>query len=423
MKILVLGSGGREHALAWKIKQSPACETVYLYPGNAGTQKAGFVSLNSPSHSAADLTSSAREAGVELIVIGPELYLEQGYSDHFREHGFWVVGASQSAARLETSKVFAKEFMVRSGTPTAPFQVASTLLELSEKLPHAYPTVLKLDGLAAGKGVVIAKNRSEAMDFAARVWQSEEFGRGPHQVLIEEFIPGKEISYIGFCDGQTFLPCATATDHKRVFDGDEGPNTGGMGVISPSPHANDALLEKIHNKLVSSVLMGLQKERMDYRGILYFGIMVDAHGEPHVLEFNARFGDPEAQTILLRLESDLVPLLLATAQNTLSHVEKPRWKNETAVYVVAAAEGYPAKPCLGDLIGGVDTLPKQATVFFSGVAEKEGFLITSGGRVLGVGCLGKTLEDARTHTYDALKKIHWRGMHYRTDIGIVRRNA
>lgn len=418
-KILVLGSGAREHALAWKIKQSPRCETVYLHPGNAGTLKHEFRRLPENPHTAEEIAESCKKAGINLVVIGPEAYLEQGYADHLRKQGLLVVGVSKSAARLETSKVFAKEFMERSGTPTAPFKVASTLLELTQKLPGTYPVVLKLDGLAAGKGVVIPRNRSEAIDFASRVWQSEEFGNGPHRVVIEDFIPGREISYIGFCDGKTFVPCASATDYKRVFDKDEGPNTGGMGVVSPSPYLTDKLQTEIDQTIVKSVLDGLSKEKIDYRGILYIGVMVDSQNRPHVLEFNARFGDPETQAIMMRLESDIVPLFLATATGTLKDAEAPRWKKDPAVYVVGASEGYPAKPRLGDMIGGLESVTKDCPVFFSGVSEKEGFLVTSGGRVLGVGSLGTDVKVARDAAYEKLKKIHWRGMHFRTDIGLM----
>lgn len=419
MKILVLGNGAREHALAWKIRNSHACSKVYLHPGNAGTHRAGFESLAVEAHTADSISKCAKERGIELVVIGPETLLAQRFGDILRRDGFLVVGPDQAAARLETSKVFAKEFMVRSGVPTAPFKVAHSYNELQTLLPQTFPTVLKFDGLAAGKGVVIAKNRSEALDFGKRVFDQHEFGADALRILVEDFIPGKEISYIGFCDGAHFIPCESATDYKRVSDSDQGPNTGGMGAVSPSPYFSSQMKEKIDTTVIRPILNGMKKDGMDFKGILYVGLMIADNGEPHVLEFNTRFGDPETQAILLRLESDIVPVLLATAKGTLKNAPATHWSTQASVYLVASAEGYPLKPRLGDVIGGLEDVSKDATLFFSGVSEKEGFLVTSAGRVLGLGTMGKTIEDARNKAYTELKRIHWRGMHFRTDIGLL----
>lgn len=419
MKILVLGNGAREHALAWKIKHSAACKKVYLHPGNAGTHRQGFEALSSDAHTASDISKAAKSKDIELIVIGPETLLAQGYADVLRRDGFLVVGPDKAAAMLESSKVFSKEFMQRSGVPTASFKVVSSFEELGKALPTTYPTVLKLDGLAAGKGVVIPKTRAEALDFGTRVYKTNEFGDGAHQVLIEDHLPGREVSYIGFCDGEHFIPCASATDYKRVFDANEGPNTGGMGAVSPSPYFPNDLKETVDKKIVAPILAGLKKENISYRGILYVGLMVAPNGDPYVLEFNARFGDPETQATLMRLESDLVPLLLATAKGNLRNAPQLHWSPKTSVYIVASAEGYPSKPRFGDVIGGIETLPQSTTVFFSGVSQKEDFLVTSGGRVLGLGATGESLEKARETAYQALKQIHWRGMHFRNDIGLA----
>jgi len=420
MKVLVLGTGGREHAIAWKIRQSPACERVYLHPGNAGTAVAGFPTFdNIAIDDLSALTKHAQDIGIGLVVIGPEALLEKGYADAFRKAGFPVVGPNQAAAQLETSKVFAKEFMRRAKVPTADFFVIDNFQEMLalKETRRSWPVVLKLDGLAAGKGVVIAENTRDIENFADRIWQQNEFGRGQHKVVVEEFIEGKELSYIGLCDGSTFVPLATATDFKRVGDHNTGPNTGGMGSISPSPYFSAELETKIKKDILGPVLNQLAKDGLDYRGALYIGLMIDAQGCPHVVEFNARFGDPETQAVLLRLQTDFIDLLVHTADATLIQSVSPEWTPGVSVYVVAAAEGYPANPRRGDPITGLELVERSTQVFFSGVSGSGDSLMTNGGRVLGLGTTGPDFAVVRDQIYRDLRRVDWQGIHYRKDIG------
>lgn len=416
MKILILGNGGREHAIAWKL--NAFSHEVFIHPGNAGTIKEGFPSfgtLTSPK----EIASVAKEKNIALIIIGPEQLLAEDYASTFRNLGFWVVGPGREAAKLETSKIFSKEFMVRAGVPTAHFTVYDNLDSFQRDLiSFTYPTVLKLDGLAAGKGVTIAKNRQQAIAFAENVWVEQSFGPLPQRVLVEEFIAGVELSYLGFCDGHTFLPLSSSTDFKRVFDFDEGPNTGGMGAVSPSPHLTVELEAQITRTIVAPILNTLIQEKIEFRGILYIGIMIDKHKTPFVLEFNTRFGDPETQSLLMRLDSDLLPTLMATAKGELAKAPILKWREETSIYVVGATAGYPENPVLGSEITGLDSISPDTQVFLGGVAASSHGLVTAGGRVLGVGALGRTISEAREKAYRRLRQISWKGMHYRTDIGL-----
>ncbi len=416
MNVLVLGSGAREHALAWKLRQSPGCRQVFLHPGNAGTIRAGFPALGDLCN-LDEIVEGCRTQGIGLVVIGPEQLLYEGYGNRLRKEGFRVVGPDREAARLETSKIFAKEFMVRAGIQTAPFEIFSSpeaLLSYTR-----FPTVFKLDGLAAGKGVVVATQKHEAEDFARRIWQEKEFGPGPHRVLRENFIRGRELSYIGLCDGETFRLLSSATDFKRVGDGDTGANTGGMGVLSPSPLLTPALETGIERNIVARVLTQMKREAFAFRGILYIGLMITAEKEPWVLEFNTRFGDPETQAVLLRLKSDLLEMMVHTADQQISKLPPLQWSTETSVYVVGAASGYPGRIRTGDRIEGLDAADSDVQVFFSGVSSDQSQLVTQGGRVLGVGATGSSLEDARKKVYANIRKIRWNGMHYRSDIGII----
>jgi len=413
MKILVLGSGGREHALAWKIAQSPRCDVVFIHPGNAGHRLKGFKNLPSTPNAPRAIADTAKKIGISLIVIGPEALLAQGYADFFRQEGFQVVGPNQNAAQVETSKVFAKQFMERAGIPTASYFVVNHASELIHQLSEnlVWPVVLKLDGLAAGKGVTIAKNVQDVRTFAKQF--------STERVIIERFISGKELSYIGLCDGKHFIPLSSATDYKRIGDGNSGPNTGGMGSISPSPYFSVALETKIRTQIAQKLLSQFQKEQMDYRGALYIGIIVDDKGEPFVLEFNARFGDPETQAILLRLKSDFVELLKHTAEGSLEECLPLQWEQQPSVYVVGAAKGYPESPVTGASISGVNAIDSTAQLFYSGVEEREGNLVTSGGRVLGIGAMGADFNQAREKAYRNIRKIHWDGIKVRSDIGII----
>ncbi|MEZ4749882.1 MAG: phosphoribosylamine--glycine ligase [Bdellovibrionota bacterium] len=420
MNILVLGSGGREHALAWKIAQSPEAEKVFLHPGNAGTQSSGFPAL--PGIEVSDLDGLVRAAQahqVELVVVGPEALLAQGYADAFRRAGLLVVGPSKEAALLESSKIFAKQFMQRAGIPTASFQIVDSPESL-EAFAHGrdvWPVVLKVDGLAAGKGVVIAQNPEDVLHFSQRVYIEKEFGKDPQRILIEEFLEGREVSYIGLCDSNNFVPLPTATDYKRVGDGNIGPNTGGMGCVSPSPFLTPQVETRITKNVIGKLLAQLEAEKMEFRGALFIGVMLDDKGTPNVLEFNVRFGDPETQATLPRLKSDFLQLLISTAKGELSHCARPDVEESTSIYVVAAAEGYPGPTAQGDSIEKSSEFDKGVTLFYSGVAKNGRGLVTKGGRVLGVGCLETDLDKARDRIYSNLSRIHWRGMHFRHDIG------
>lgn len=417
MNVLILGSGAREHAIAWKLNQQGECHHLWLFPGNAGTRLEGFAHFPEQlSHE--ELVTRAQQESIELVVIGPESFLELGYADSFRKAGIPVVGPNREAAQLETSKIFAKHFLVEAGVPTASFQTfESEGALLNSAPPHHYPWVLKLDGLASGKGVVIVHSQKEVEAFARAVWKDHLFGTGKQRVLAEDFLPGREISYIGFCDGRSFIPLATATDHKRVFDADQGPNTGGMGAISPSPHVHAELEKTIHQRIVHPLLQHLQKRHLDFRGVLFLGLMIDEHHQPRVLEINTRMGDPETQAVLPRLTSSLLQLLQATATGNLQDISPPKWDSRHSVYVVACAQGYPQAPLLGQRIMGTGELSKEAFLFFGGVGQEQNELITRGGRVLGVGAMAHTLAETRDKAYQYLKPIYWPGIHYRSDIG------
>jgi len=417
LKVLVLGQGAREHALGWLLRSQHECTEVIIHPGNAGTQRLGFRSF-SPAASLPDLVTKAISENVQLVVIGPETLLEQGYADAFREQGIWVVGPNRSSAQLESSKVFAKQFMEKANIPTARFHIFESEEALTQFEQTQWPWVLKLDGLAAGKGVVIAQNPGDVQRFAKAVWKNHFFGEGPHRILAEDFLLGHEISYIGFCDGKSFTPLASATDYKRVFDHHQGANTGGMGAISPSPYFSDSLERIIQKRVIEPFLREVQSSGMDYRGILFVGLMVDSNGNPTVLEFNTRFGDPETQCVLPRFRSSFLSALIATATQELYKLPPLEWSSETSVYVVACAAGYPGEVKCGDAIEGLEIFPSDSTLFFAGVSVKDHQLVTQGGRVLGVGCLGNSIESARQKTYSRLSHLTWPGIHYRRDIGL-----
>ncbi|MBM4304123.1 MAG: phosphoribosylamine--glycine ligase [Deltaproteobacteria bacterium] len=417
MNILVLGSGGREHALAWKLKKHQ--HQVFLHPGNDGTLQENIPNFGEAT-TIEEISLQAQKRNISLVVIGPEALLAQDFATHLRLDGFLVVGPGKEGAQLETSKVFAKQFMAKASLPTAPFKIYSNLNEFNEGIKQGhYPKVLKLDGLAAGKGVVIAQDLSQALNFGESVWKKNLFGASSHKILEESFISGVELSYLGFCDGKHFVPLSSATDFKRVFDGNNGPNTGGMGAISPSPYFNSELEKKISDQVLTPLLHTMRKEKLDFRGILYIGIMIDSDQNPYVLEFNTRFGDPETQVLMLRIEEDLAPILIATARAELDLAAPLKWSSQTGIYVVGAAPGYPEKPALGSPISGLIPTDPNTQIFFSGVKKKNVHLLTDGGRVLGVGALGKDVHTARQRAYQRLEQISWDGMHYRKDIGLT----
>jgi phosphoribosylamine--glycine ligase len=417
LNILLVGSGGREHALAWKIAQSPLCGRLVAAPGNPGIAQVAELKPVKVTD-LTGLVALAREIAADLVVVGPESALEVGLADELAKAGIPCFGGSALAARLETSKAFTKDFCARHGLPTAAYGVftdaasAGTFFDTLEA-----PFVIKADGLAAGKGVVIAADRAEA-DAAVLDMLGGRFGSAGARVVIEEFMHGEEASLFAICDGKTAVLFGAAQDHKRAYDGDEGPNTGGMGTYSPPPVLTDALVEQAWRELVVPTIEGMAAEGCPYVGVLYAGLMLTETG-PKLVEYNARFGDPECQTLMLRLESDLVPLLLAAAKGELAGAAEPVWRDQAAICVVLAAEGYPDAPRTGGLIQGADSeFGGEAVIFHAGTTrDAEGRLVASGGRVLNVCALGATLHEARDVAYAALGTVSLEGGFYRSDIG------
>ena len=398
MKIMVIGSGGREHALVWKLSQSPLCDKVLAVPGNPGIATVAQC-VQPPAATPQALAELARDAGVDLTIVGPEAPLVAGIVDAFRASGLRIIGPTAAAARLEGSKVFAKQFMQAAGIPTARFRIASGPAEAPRLLDtFGYPVVLKADGLAAGKGVIVAEDRAQAL--AAL----EQLPPGP--LVIEEYLTGEEVSFITICNGTRAVALEPTQDHKRVYDADRGPNTGGMGAYSDSRILSLAERTRIMETIIQPTLERMHQLGCPFSGFLYAGLMMTADG-PKVLEFNVRLGDPEAQPLMYRMHSDFLATLVEGAPM--------EWSPEPSVCVVLAAAGYPGKPRTGDPITGIDTC--GATVFHAGTRLTESGLVTAGGRVLGVTASGPDLPTAIRNTYEAVRKIHFPGMHYRTDIG------
>ena len=418
MKILVIGGGGREHALVWKLAQSPHAQTLYCAPGNPGIAKhAQCVSVNADNIS--DLFRFAKEKQIDLTVVGPELPLALGLVDRFHAEGLSVVGPMQTSARLESSKVFAKAFMKRHNIPTAPACVFSDPGEAIHYIhEHGMPIVVKADGLAAGKGVTVCEETNDAIQAVEDAMCRKVFGAAGHQIILEDCLKGQETTFLVFTDGRTVKPMVTSQDHKRVFNGDQGPNTGGMGAYSPAPILDETLQSQVLREIVEPTINGLASEGCSFQGVLYVGLMLTSDG-PQVLEFNARFGDPEAQVILPRLETDLVEVLHAIAEKQLDRV-KIQWKPNVAVCVVQVSRGYPARSETGFPITGLAAAEEEAEVivFHAGTMIKDGCLMTAGGRVLGVTGCGKNLNIARTKAYEAASKIRFEGIHYRHDIAL-----
>ena len=417
MNILLVGSGGREHALAWKIAQSPLATRLVTAPGNPGIASVCEV-RDIKVTDVEGLVALAREIDAGLVVVGPEVALEVGLADRLAEVGIPCFGPTASAARLETSKAFTKDFCARHNLPTAAYGVFETADAAASFLDvQTAPYVIKADGLAAGKGVVIAATRAEA-DAAVLDMLGGRFGSAGARVVIEEFMDGEEASLFALCDGETALFFGAAQDHKRAFDGDEGPNTGGMGTYSPPPVLTDALAEQAFREQVLAAIEGMAAEGNPYKGVLYAGLMLTSTG-PRLVEFNARFGDPECQVLMLRLESDIVPYLLAAATGDLAAMAPPVWRDESAVCVVVAAKGYPDAPVSGGLIEDAEAdFGNEAVVFHAGTRrDPDGTLRAAGGRVLGVTALGATLHEARDIAYAAIGAIGFEDGFYRTDIG------
>ena len=418
MKILIIGGGGREHAIAWKLRQSERVEKIWCAPGNGGISRdAECVALNvGDVRAAADL---AKKLSVDLTIVGPELPLVQGIADEFKRLGLTILGPAKRAAQLEGSKIFAKEFMTRNGIPTADvYGMFDSAREAGAKLESvAWPVVVKADGLCAGKGVLVTSSANEAKKFIERLTNSDEFGEAGKRVLLEEGLDGKELSYIILTDGTNFISLAPTRDHKRAFDNDEGPNTGGMGTYSTDAMLTRELEKQILHEIVRPTLAGLRKEAMEYRGFIFFGLMLTKAG-PKVLEYNCRLGDPETQAILLRADFDFAAACMDAARGELDG-SAAKWTAGASVCVVIASEGYPSSPILGKPIIGLQEAEKvsQVAVFHAGTRRDGGSYYTSGGRVLGVAALGDSLEAAHLAAYDAASRISIPGAHYRKDIG------
>ncbi len=414
MKVLVIGGGGREHAIAWRLSQSPRVTELFCAPGNPGT-----ASLATNVALAADdvdgLLSFAQKERVDFTVVGPEIPLVKGVVDLFTKHDLKIFGPTQSAARLEGSKVFMKEMLVKAGIPTAHYKTFTDAASAIAHLDGAeFPLVIKADGLAAGKGVLVTGDKMEARDFINATMGKKVFGDSGDTIIIEQFLPGEEASYIVVADGADFVSLASAQDHKRVFDGDKGPNTGGMGAYSPAPVVTNEVDEKIRRKVIAPLIKTMREEGCPFTGFLYAGIMV-SNGEPYVLEFNVRLGDPEAQPLMFRYHGDLLTLLEAAAAGNVAGVT-PEWKNDAAVCVVIASGGYPGDFTKGFPIEGLNAEAENVVVFHAGSKTEGDKTVTSGGRVLGVTAGGATIEEAAKRAYQRAAAIKFEGMYYRKDI-------
>lgn len=418
MKILVIGSGGREHALVWKLAQSPRVEALYCAPGNPGIARHARC-IPIPPDNLNGLLDFASSQSVDLTVVGPEGPLTLGIVDRFRAAGVRIVGPTKTAAEIEFSKVFSKTFMERHGIPTARariFQEPEPAVRYVKEQPS--PLVVKADGLAGGKGVIVARDGGEAIQAIDLIMRRRTFGDAGNRILLEERLEGEEASFLVFTDGASIVPMVTSQDHKRVFDRDQGPNTGGMGAYSPAPILSEGLQEQVLREIVRPTIDGLARDGRPFQGILYTGLMLTKTG-PKVLEYNARFGDPETQVILTRLESDLVEIFEALAAGSLAGLPV-RWSPGVSVCVVLTAKGYPATYESGKPIGGIDAAEavNGVVVFHAGTALRDGELVTGGGRVLGVTATGRDFQQARDLAYEAVSRIRFEGMHYRMDIGI-----
>lgn len=416
MKILVVGGGGREHALAWKLAQSPKVQVVYVAPGNAGTALDKRMQ-NLPITQVKELAEFAQREKIDLTVVGPEAPLAAGIVDLFRAQGLRIFGPTQAAAQLEASKDFAKSFMQRHGIPTAEYQTFSDAAQAHAYVAHkGAPIVIKADGLAAGKGVVVAMTLAEAHAAIDAMLVDNKLGASGARVVIEEFLVGEEASFIVMVDGKNVLALATSQDHKRLLDHDEGPNTGGMGAYSPAPVVTPEIHAKAMNQIIKPTVAGMAQDGIPYTGFLYAGLMIDHDGNPKTLEFNCRLGDPETQPIMARVKSDLVPIFEAAIEGQLDQVEI-EWDRRTALGVVMAAENYPGEPRKGDVIHGIPPENDDSVTFHAGTVLKQEQVLTQGGRVLCVVGLGESVKLAQKQAYAALDQIQFDGMQYRHDIG------
>jgi len=416
LKVLVIGSGGREHVLVWKIAQSPKVSQIYCAPGNAGTSKLAQC-INIDADSIEKLIDFAQKEKIDLTVVGPELPLSKGIVNEFNRWGLKIFGPNREATEIESSKVFSKYLMKKYNIPTANYEV----FQNSEKAfnyikQQTFPLVIKADGLAAGKGVFIVKNLVQARDALNALMEEKNFGEAGRQVVIEEFLEGEEVSILAFCDGKTVVPMVSSQDHKKIFNNDQGPNTGGMGAYSPVPFYPDELEKRVLEEILKPTIKGLRSEGREYKGVIYAGLILTEEG-PKVLEFNARFGDPETQVVLPRLKTDLVGILNAVIEGSL-HKINIEWKNNAAVCVVMASGGYPGKYQKGKVISGLERLEKMKDViaFHAGTKLQYGKIVTSGGRVLGITACDESISKAKERAYKGVNEIYFEDMYYRKDI-------
>lgn len=415
MKVAVIGGGGREHTLAWKLAQSPSVDTVYAIPGSDAM--ASFATCVPASVSDLDyIAKYCKEHGVDLVVVGPEVPLTEGIADVCQQYGIPVFGPNKAAAQMEGSKAFAKDIMAKYNVPTAKYATFTNEADAKAYIKEqGAPIVVKTDGLAAGKGVVVAQTVEEALDAVNAMMEDHIFGASGGRIVIEECMVGEEASLLAFVDGETIVPMIAAQDHKRIFDNDEGPNTGGMGAYAPAPVVTPDIRQAVIDTILKPVVAGLKQEGITYQGCLYAGLMITADG-PKVVEFNCRFGDPETQAVLPLLDGDLAQIMLACAKGTLT-ADMVHWKDAAACCVIMASKGYPASSHKGDVISGLDTVDDDVLVFHSGTKKVDGSFVTNGGRVLGVTAVAPTLKDAIDKVYANVKRISFDGQQVRSDIG------
>lgn len=417
MKVLIVGGGGREHAIAWKLSKEKNIEKIYCAPGNVGiSEVAKCIDINDSDID--KLLAFAKENKIDLTIVGPEVPLVKGIVDEFEKCGLRIFGPNKEYARLEGSKAFSKDFMIRHNIPTAKYKEYTNIEDaLNEIDTFGYPVVIKADGLAAGKGVVIPQNREEAIQALHEMMSHKRFGEAGNKIVVEEFLKGIETSILAFVDNNTIVPMVSAKDHKKVYNNEEGPNTGGMGTFSPSEIYTDKLAKEIENEILLKTLEGFKKDGLDYKGILFIGLMITEEGAK-VLEYNVRFGDPETQSVLFRLETDLNKIIEAILNNKLNEIDIV-YKKEESVCVMLTSGGYPDNYEKGKVIEGLNKLDDDIVVFHSGTKLIDGKLVTNGGRVLGITSSASTVEEAAKKVYENIKRINFEGMHYRTDIGIT----